>query len=218
MNNKKKLDKAIKSAREANEMVSLLLDDKAVHFLLDDVETLANSYIKVISAYVSIILEHHRSIIELTNVRQLSALALIRPLYESYIRTIWLTCASDKTIEAVLQLVNHVEDGNFPTLRVMCEDIDNVFNNIGGTEKNISSFASDLENNKRLFHSFTHGGAELVAVVNNRHHKYTYKEMMNILDVTNFYMLRATHAYVGTTGNSVLIEKVRVIMLQYNLK
>ena len=82
MNNKKKLNKAIKSAREENQKVSLLIDKTKIQ---------SNEYDKIIFAYILIVLEHHRSIIELTNIRQISALALIRPLYEAYLRTNWLT-------------------------------------------------------------------------------------------------------------------------------
>ncbi len=217
MNNKKKLNKAIKSAREVNEMVSSLLNDnKIVPSLRDDIDMLANQYMKVVFAYVSITLEHHQSIIELTNVRQLSALVLLRPLYESYIRTMWLTtCLSEKTIKAIMQLISKVEDGNFPTLRVMCEEIDEIYN-LSASEESMNSFARDLENNKRMLHSYTHCGAELVAIVNNHHHIFTYKEMINILEVSNYYMLSATQACVNATGNLVLSEKVRAITLQYS--
>ena len=215
MNNKKKLNKAIKSAREVNEIVSLILDkNKIVYSSLDNVDKLINENHKVIFAYVSIVIEHHRSIIELTNVRQLSALALMRPLYESYIRTIWLTsCISEKTIKASIQLFHEVEDGKFPTLRAMCEDIDKIFNT-RGNEENMNAFIHELENNKRLLHSFTHGGAGLIAIVNNHHYKYTYNDMRNILNVINDYILGATYAYLDTTGNLVLAEKVMEMLLQ----
>ncbi len=217
MNNKKKLNKAIKSAREINEIVSLILDKTKIDYSsLDNTDKLINEYYKVIFAYLSIIIEHHRSIIELTNVRQLSALALVRPLYESYIRTIWLTsCISEKTIKASVQLFHELEDGKFPTLRVMCEDIDRIFNRRGNGE-NLNAFTRELEYNKKLLHSYTHGGAELIGIVNNYHHySYTYEHMIGVIKLTNECILGATQAYYETTGNFVLADKL-LIMIEQN--
>ncbi|RLA70028.1 MAG: hypothetical protein DRG09_04320 [Epsilonproteobacteria bacterium] len=213
MNNKKRLNKAIKSAREINEMVSLILDKTKIDYSsLENADKIINEYNKVIFAYLSIIIEHHRSIIELTNVRQLSALALMRPLYESYIRTVWLTsCISEKTVKASLQLFHELEDGKFPTLRTMCEDIDIIFN-IKGNEENLNAFARELEVNKRLLHSYTHGGAHLIAIVNHHQDRYTYKEMMDVLKVINDYILGATQAYLGTLENVDLAEEVLAIL------
>ena len=56
-------------------------------FLSEEKETLR----KVVYAYISILIEHHKSIIELTNIRQFSALTLVRPLYEAHIRVVWLS-------------------------------------------------------------------------------------------------------------------------------
>lgn len=220
MNNKKKLNKAIKSTREINEIVSLILDKNKIDYSpLDNGDKLINEYYKVIFAYLSISIEHHRSIIELTNVRQLSALALIRPLYESYIRTTWLAyCISEQTIKASIQLFHKLEDGKFPTLRAMCEDIDKIFNT-RGNEENMNAFTREFENNKRLLHSYTHGGAMLIAIVNNHHYRYTYKDIMEILKAINEYVLGATHAYLEITGNLVLAEKIHeMIVKNQNIK
>lgn len=217
MNNKKKLNKAIRSAREINEIVSLILDKNKIDYSpLDNADKLINEYYKVIFAYLSISMEHHRSIIELTNVRQLSALALMRPLYESYIRTVWLAnCISKQTIKASIQLFHELEDGKFPTLRAMCEDIDKIFNTRGNEDEgNMNAFTREFENNKRLLHSYTHGGAGLIALVNNHHYRYTYKDMMDILKVINEYVLGATHAYLEITGNLVLAEKIHEMIVK----
>lgn len=215
MNNKKKLNKAIKSAREVNEMVSLILDKTKIDYSsLDNTGKLINEYNKVIFAYLSIIIEHHRSIIELTNVRQLSALALMRPLYESYIRTVWLSsCISEKTVKASAQLFLELEDGKFPTLRTMCEDIDKILN-IRGNEENLNAFSRELEDNKRLLHSYTHGGAHLISIVNHPHDRYTYKEMIDVLRGVNVYILGATQAYLGTLENVDPAEKVLAMLWQ----
>jgi len=217
MNNKKKLNKAIKSARESNEMVSKILDKtKVAYSSPENTDKIVNEYNKVIFAYLSISIEHHRSIIELTNVRQLSALALMRPLYESYIRTVWLaSCTSEKTVKASCQLFLEREDGKFPTLRTMCEDIDKIFN-INGNEENLNAFARELEDNKRLLHSYTHGGAHLISIVNNHQDRYTYKEMMDVLKVINNYILGATQAYLGTLENVDLAEEVLAILWENN--
>ncbi len=204
MNNMKNLNKAIKSAREKNQKVSLLISE---------IKAPSNEYDKIIFAYVLIVLEHHKSIVELTNVRQISALALIRPLYEAYIRTHWLvTCVgSEKANKATIQLVNDVEDGNFPTLKVMCSEIDEFYNR-GHKKDDQNAFSRNLEHNKKYLHSFTHGGAHLIAIINNEYYKITYKEMVTILNLISMNMLSATLMYGVKIGNLPLCQKIDAIM------
>jgi len=213
MNNKKKLNKAIKSAREENQKVSLLIDEaKNVSSTNNKIFT----YDEIIFTYIVIVIEHHRSLIELTNVRQISALALVRPLYEAYIRTHWLSsrAGSLKANKAAMQLINDVKDGAFPTLKEMCNDIDKWYNQINSI-MNInyqSHFSRELELNKKIYHSYTHGGAYLISIINNSNDKYTYKDMIDLLEHTNIFMFSATLEYASITRNKVLGNKIRAIM------
>lgn len=213
MNNKKKLINAIKSAREENQKVSHLINDAKN---LSSSKSEIVEYDDIIFTYIIIVLEHHRSIIELTNVRQISALALVRPLYEAYIRTHWLSsrAGSLKANKAAKQLINDVKDGAFPTLKEMCNDIDKWYNQINSI-MNInyqSHFSRELELNKEIYHSYTHGGAFLISVINNSNDKYTYADMINLLEHTNIFMFSATLEYTSITRNEVLGNKIRTIM------
>lgn len=209
MNNKKKLNKAIMSAREENQKVSFLIEEaKKVSSTNNKLVT----YDEIIFIYVVIVIEHHRSIIELTNVRQISALALVRPLYEAYIRANWLSLrlGSAKANKAAKQLISDVKDGAFPTLKEMCNEIDEMYNLINYQ----SHFSRELELNKGIFHSYTHGGAYLISIINNSNDRFTYKDMMNLIEQTNMFMFSASLAYAGTTGNKVLADKIRAIMME----
>jgi len=213
MNYKKKLNKAIKSAREENQKVFLLIDK------LKSVSSKKNdnfAYDDIIFTYIVIVLEHHRSIIELTNIRQISALALVRPLYEAYIRTHWLStrAGSLKANKAAKQLINDVKDGAFPTLKEMCNDIDKWYNHINSilNMNNQNRFSRELELNKNIYHSYTHGGAYLISVINNSNDKYTYEDMINLLEDINIFMFSATLEYASITGNKILFNKIRAVM------
>ena len=208
MNNKKKLNKAIKSAKEENEKVSLLLKKSVVP---------SDGYKKIIFAYIKIVLEHHRSIIELTNVRQTSALALVRPLYEAHIRIMWLitNIGSDKATKAAMQLVNDWKDGAFPTLKVMCSEIDAVYNFFDKNHQDMN--LRECEHNAPLFHSYTHGGAYLISIISNSKDRYSYKDMIDLLEHTSIYMFRVTTAYTDfITRDFILRDKIKAIMLEQN--
>lgn len=208
MNNRKNLNKAIKSSREENEKVALLLKNATVP---------SDGYYKIILAYITIVLEHHRSIIELTNVRQTSALALVRPLYEAHIRIMWLitNIGSDKTTKAAMQLVNDWKDGAFPTLKVMCSEIDAVYNLFDKNHQ--SRNLRECEHNAPLFHSYTHGGAYLISIISNSKDRYSYKDMIDLLEHTSIYMFRVTISYADfIIQDFILRDKIKSIMLKKN--
>jgi len=208
MNNKKKLNKAIKSAREENEKVLLLFKKSAVP---------SDGYSKIIFTYIKIVLEHHRSIIELTNVRQTSALALVRPLYEAHIRIMWLitNIGSDKATKAARQLVNDWEDGAFPTLKIMCIEIDAVYNVFDKNHQDM--YLRECEHNVPLFHSYTHGGAYLISIISNSKDMYSNKDMIDLLENASINMFRVTIAYTDfIIQDFILRDKIRAIMLNQN--
>ena len=112
-----------------------------------------------------------------------------------------------------MQLINDVKDGAFPTLQVMCKEIDEMYT-LTHNKDNHNNFSRELEHNAKIFHSYTHGGAYLISIIQNNNDKFTYKDMMITLEHVNIQMFSATLAYAGTRGNLVLGDKIRAIMLK----
>ncbi len=210
MNTKIKLNESIEFARKQNNQISLLIKELGIE---------SDIYNKIIYAYVSIVLEHHKSIVELTNVRQTSALALVRPLYEAYIRATWLSMleGSENVNKAVIQLIEYREDGAFPTLRKMCEEIDYELSQIHKVE-DPKVMSRDLDNNKKLLHSYTHGGAYLVSIIINSKDTFTSEDMISILNSTTWNMLSTVLAYAVKIRNLDLATKIDIEMKKINAK
>ncbi len=210
MNTKIKLNESIEFAREQNKNISFLINELGIE---------PDIYNKIIFAYVSIVLEHHKSIVELINVRQTSALALVRPLYEAYIRATWLSMleGSEKVNKAIIKLIEYREDDAFPTLKVMCEEIDDILSQIQKVD-NPKIFSRDLNNNIKLFHSYTHGGAYLVSIIINSKDTFTYEDMISIVNSTTQEMLSTVLSYAVKIRNLDLAAKIDREMTKVNSK
>ncbi|MBU1777989.1 MAG: hypothetical protein KJ899_15295 [Gammaproteobacteria bacterium] len=208
MSQKIKLNEAIEFSEEQNKNVSLWINEVGID---------SDIYNKIIFAYVSIVIEHHKSILDLINIRQTSALALVRPLYEAYIRATWLSLleGSESVNKAIIQLIKYREDGAFPTLNVMCEEIDCELSKIQKIE-NQQILSNDLKNNIKLLHSYTHGGAFLVSILINSKDAFTYEDMISIVKSTTFDMLSTALSYAVKIRNLDLATKVDKEMDIYN--
>jgi len=204
----KKLLKSLQLASEQNDNAKTWMSELHVENDL---------YSKSIFAYVSIVIEHHQSIIELTNVRQSSALCLVRPLYEAYLRATWISLlkGSSKVDKTVKKLIELNGDDNFPPLKTMCEEIDVKLSELNKAE-NTLVFSKDLDNNKKLLHSYTHGGTYLVSIILNNSDKFTYEDMITILNSTTFQLLGSISAYATNIHNLDLFNKVSNEMVRFN--
>lgn len=164
---------------------------------------------RIISAYISIIIEHHKSIIELTNIRQSSALCLIRPIYEAYIRVMWLSLFenSDKIIKPIKKICELNDNNNFPTLEKMCKDIDKELSRIQKID-NSEITLKHFNNNKKLMHSYTHGGAYLLSIQINKKDFYSYQDMINVLDEVTQYLLNSMSALAQLEKNINIMLRI----------
>lgn len=199
MHSKIKLKKTLAFAHEQNNKMNTWFNNKQSE---DDI------YTKIISAYVSIVIEHHKSIIELTNVRQISALCLVRPLYEAYLRVTWISLFIDspKVDKVIKKLIELKDDNSFPSLKVMAEEIDTELSILNRETKRVLS--KDLENNIYLFHSYTHGGAFMVSLLINKKDLFTHEDMIDIIKSTTLQLLDTLSAYALTLKDIELAKKV----------
>jgi len=67
-----------------------------------------DNYEKVLFSYLSVVNQHHRSITKLIDKETLSALTLLRPMYETYVKLSWLmtffnTNKVDKVISKIYE-------------------------------------------------------------------------------------------------------------------
>lgn len=147
---------------------------------------------KIIFAYLNIIIEHHKSIIELTNIRQSSALCLIRPLFEAHIRVMWLTTFENthKILKPIKKIHELNDNNSFPSLEKMCQEIDEELSRVQKID-NPNIMTKDLNNNKKLMHSYTHGGGFLLSIQLNKKDVFTYQDMIDVLDSVSNYLLNS---------------------------
>ena len=105
------------------------------------------------AALFDVAIEHSKAIVVLfENSLNASSYALVRPLFESFIRAAWIQhCASDE------QIANLIKKDKFPLhFGEMLESVEKD-RNWAGTLSNIKQTA--LKN----MHSYTHGGMQIVA-------------------------------------------------------
>ena len=103
---------------------------------------------RIVVGLLDLVLEHEKSIGILSNQKLYgSVFALIRPLFESYIRAVWIRyCATDTDVE---RFIKGELDKKFGTL------IDEIENVEGYDVKALSDIKSK---NWKMMNDFTHGG------------------------------------------------------------
>ena len=195
-----KLQEALDFAINQNDNASLWMskiDNK------DDI------YLKVLIAYISVIIEHHKSITELIKLRQESALCLLRPLYEAYLRVHWLCLIEDskKVDKAIEKLIHFNDNSSFPSLKIMCEQIDIVFAKQNEVEES-QVFLNQFENNKKLMHSYSHSGGYLIPKLINETDTFICKDMISVLNSSTQYLLSSISVLSARKHNIDLFMKV----------
>jgi len=168
-----------------------------------------DTFKRIILAYISILIEHHKSIIELTNVRQSSALCLIRPMYEAYIRVMWLCLFenSDRILKPIKKICELNDNDAFPTLEKMCKEIDEELSKNLKTD-NTEIMLRHFNNNKKLMHSYTHGGVYLLSIQINKKDIFTYQDMIDILNSVTQYLLNSLSAFAQIEKNINIMLRI----------
>jgi len=95
-----------------------------------------DNYEKILFSYLSVIIQHHRSITKLIEKKTLSALTLLRPMYETYIKLSWLmTFFNTKKVDKVISKIYERKDNNsFPTLDKMTKELDEEYSKVQSIE------------------------------------------------------------------------------------
>lgn len=218
MSDKKNLEKAINFANKQNEnalqWIKELKDEDTFYkkHCPDYIPIEKDTLRRIIFAFISIIIEHHKSIVELTDIRQSSALCLFRPLYEAYIKVYWLSLFenTEKIDKPIRKIVELNDNNSFPTLETMCKELDEKLAKLYNVE-NKEPLLKDLNNNKKEMHSYTHGGGYLLSTIINQNDVYTYQDMIDILNKVTYYLL-------NSISNLALIEKNPNIMLKVSVE
>lgn len=168
-----------------------------------------DNYEKVLFSYLTIVIQHHKSITMLINKETLSALTLLRPMYETYIKLSWLMVFfNTKKIDKVISKIYERKDNNsFPTLDKMTKELDEVYSKVQSIE-NKNYIHNHLENNKKLFHSYTHTGSYLVSLVLYKNDKFTDSDKINILNEISSFLILSFNSYAFITKDPLLAKRL----------
>jgi hypothetical protein len=120
---------------------------------LDGLELEAKHRNNLSAALFDVAIEHSKSIIILfTNNLYASSYALVRPMFESFVRAAWIQhCASDKQIEKL------IKKDTFPlNLGQMLEAVEQ-------EQDWVETLSIVKKNSLKNMHSYTHGGMQIIA-------------------------------------------------------
>lgn len=165
---------------------------------------------KVILTYLKIILQHHKSITKLINENTLSALCLIRPMNEAYIKVTWLmNFYGTPKVDKVLSKINDRNDNDsFPSLDNMAKQIDEELSKVQNSENKNIMF-NHLKNNKKLYNSYTHVGSYLLSLMINKNDKFTDEDKIEILNEMAACLLLSFNAYVFITKDISILKRIQ---------
>lgn len=154
-----------------------------------------------------VVLEHHKSVTLLIEARLMgSAFALVRGIYESYVRGLWiLYAATDDEIGKFLEDEIKASIGN------MVERIEKV----PGFEVGVLSAIKSASYSSMC--SYTHSGWRQVGRrFNNEYVEANYSdgEVEEVLSFTNTIALLAAHEISKITKNRDLVIKVRTLFMK----
>lgn len=143
----KQIAKAVEWLNEPNEF-------------LESASFTANSRVRVSVGLLNLSLEHQGGIIALVDHQIFgSALALIRPQFEAYVRGIWYSkCASDDQVEHFLK------GADPPKIRTLIELVEKYEGNNNNALSKLKAKVWPMLND------YTHGGARQVAARNSEEH------------------------------------------------
>ena len=168
----------------------------------------ANLRSRAAAACLGVALDHHHAItILIANDRTASAFALVRAVFESYIRGAWLThCATDDQVESFSTGWRPPEIGRL---------VESLENNVGYDGKvfsviKASSWSSMCE--------YTHtGGLQIQRwqTESSVEPKYSTDEIAEVLRFTNIFASLAAIEMVGISGGEEKFETLTKSLAQY---
>lgn len=122
--------------------------------------------------------EHHAGVVKLVEASYIgSALALMRPLFEAYVRGIWLfKCADGSHLEAIRSYKP------IPGIATQIDDLERL------PEYNVGTLKRVKQESLKVMHGFTHGGSEQISRrINSKSIQpaFEYKEIFEVVEFAN---------------------------------
>ena len=161
-----------------------------------------------LTGYVDIALEHHEAILLLIKSNLLgSAFALVRPLFDTMFRALWINKAADQS-----QIEEASRDKDiFPAMSQMLVEIDQSYS--------IDNFFQSFKGAKwRAMCSYAHSGSlQIARRFTNGDVKPSYKdtEILEVLNATNTAVLLLTRMFFVSMGCQREADETEKMMLEY---
>ena len=186
-----------------SEKLTQWLDEK-----IDGLEISSDDRYLIAAGCLDMALEHQKSIILLSaNHLYGSAAALVRLIFESHVRGVWiLYCASDKQIE---QFKNDKLDKNFHQLIEEIEKIDAF---------NVGTLSHVKEKSWAIMNSFTHSGFWQVVRRNKPGEiapNYTDNEIIDALRTANSFAILAAFTIANMSKDEGLVKEIYERGMEY---
>jgi hypothetical protein len=166
----------------------------------------------ILAAYFDIVMEHHQSIILLTSHNlNGSASSLVRPLYETYMRFLYVCTINDENV-----IQNIAKDKySFPTMHKMTIDIDKAY----ATEDNF--FENFKKNIWSAANGYVHSGTHQLSrrlKDNMVQQSYTDEEKIEILKSVNIQLILMGIEFFKILGDFKTGIKIAEYFDQYLVK
>lgn len=164
---------------------------------------------KVVFSYLTIIMQYHKSITKLVDEDTLSALYMIRPLHEAYIKLIWLITfyETSKVDKVILNIYKEDGSDSFPSIDSMVNQLEIEFNSVNNL-KNDNIIFDNLRKNRKLFTSNAHVNSYLVSLILNKKDKFKDEDKLVILSEMTLYLLLSFNAYAFITKDMTIAKKL----------
>ena len=161
----------------------------------------SSNRLRVVMALQHLCLEHHQGIHVLVSQGVIgSALALLRPQFETYVRGAWFYyCASDN------QIKDFLKGNDPPRFGILIQDLEKVEAFDGGTLSELKKAAY-----KNLC-DFTHGGTVQVKARNSSEgviSNYLPEHVINTVETSTAFSLQAAVAMAIATEDNLLVNKI----------
>jgi uncharacterized protein DUF6988 len=169
---------------------------------------------RVLAGYVDIALEHHAAIWLLME-RKLtgSALALVRPVFDCWIRALWINAIADE--QQIEQAGN--DELKFPPMRQMYDAIKPVYSQ-SDTREDIDKLFQYVERLWRILSSYTHsGGRQLARRFTGDQVKpnYTELELAQAFNLPTMALMLLMRAFFMSMGDQRDADETSTLVTQY---
>ena len=178
---------------------------KEIDSQLDGLSYTANDGNNCIAALLSASIEHGLSIIELLEKGRItSSYALVRPMFESFARGIWvLYCATDDQVKKI------VRKDRFP------KSFLDMLKEVEKNQEWVPTLSEMWERGKGALHSYTHGGVQLVVRRINGGELYHKPNTDEIKDLLTAIVMISSLSFSGIVELSGTDEKGEFLKYLY---